>query len=94
MKAGTIYDINNELLRARNEFPMPNPTLVALIEEVGELAKALLECKAGYPAIDSRKVYKEAAQVAAMAIRMMEEGDQNFVAYTPELLHLERDLAR
>lgn len=90
MKATTQIDINLELARARLAFPMPNPTLVALVEEVGELAKALLECQAGYPAIGSRRVYKEACQVAVMAIRMMEEGDQNFIAYTPELLHLDR----
>ena len=83
MKATTIVDIHAELERARIEFPMPNPTFVALCEEVGELAQALLKCKSY---ADSRRVYEEAKQVAVMAIRMMEEGDQNYIAYTPELL--------
>lgn len=93
VKEGTLIDINNELMRARDKFPMPNPTFVALVEEVGELAEALLKCKAGFPDRGSRAVYKEAVQVAVMAIRIMEEGDQNFIAYTPELLHFGRDLA-
>jgi hypothetical protein len=94
VKEQTLIDINNELMHARNEFPMPNPTFAALIEEVGELAQALLKCQIGFAHRGSRAVYDEAKQVAVMAIRIMEEGDQFFMAYTPELLHLDRDLAR
>lgn len=88
MKASTIVKINAELERAREKFPMPNPTFVALVEEVGELAEALLKCKSEFPAVSSRAVYAEALQVATMAIRIMEEGDAHFMAYTPELLNL------
>ncbi len=64
----TIMDIEGEAMRARKLFPDPAGVMTALVEEVGELAKAYLdepwEC-----------VEAEAIQVAAMAIRVLEEGD-------------------
>jgi hypothetical protein len=78
----TLETISTELAHARHKFPMPNPTFVALAEEVGELAQALLKCKP----VDCQKataVYDEAKQVAVMAIRIMEEGDSHFPAYDP-----------
>ena len=63
-----IRDIRNELLRARAKFPGDNVTMLALMEEVGELAKASFEeCR--------DNVRKEAVQVAVMAIRMVLDGD-------------------
>ena len=63
-----IRDIRNELLRARTKFPGDNVTTLALMEEVGELAKATIE----EPAANVRK---EAVQVAVMAIRVVLDGD-------------------
>lgn len=70
----SLLEINLELERARAKFPQPNKNYLALCEEVGELAKALLDCGPG-DRESSMAVYKEAVQVATMAIRLMEEGD-------------------
>lgn len=80
----TKLEIDNELEKARTKFPMPNPTFVALVEEVGELAQALLKCKPGDMEC-AQRVYAEAIQCATMAIRVMEEGDRDFPAYAPYL---------
>lgn len=68
----TMNAIAEEVLEARRKFPTNEHRLAALTEEVGELAKALLEGKR-FP-----ECRKEAMQVAAMAIRFMEEGDADF----------------
>lgn len=61
-------DILAELQRARAKFPGDNVTMLALMEEVGELAKATFE--------ESRdRVRKEAVQVATMAMRVVLDGD-------------------
>lgn len=63
-----IEEIIAELARARAKFPGDNATLAALMEEVGELAKAMME--------ESRHaVRKEAVQVAVMAMRVVLDGD-------------------
>ncbi len=80
----TQLEINAELEQARAKFPMPNPTFVALVEEVGELAQALLKCKSGSPE-HSKRVYEEAIQCAVMAIRVLEEGDRDYPAYVAHL---------
>lgn len=63
-----------ELAVARHKFPTPNPTLAALTEEVGELAKALLHISEGKSG-DWNNVIGEAKQVAALAARIALEGD-------------------
>lgn len=61
-------EISAELRRARAKFPGPDATLAALMEEVGEVAKATVD--------ESReRVRKEAVQVAVMAIRLILDGD-------------------
>lgn len=61
-------EISAELRRARTKFPGPDATLAALMEEVGEVAKATMD--------ESReRVRKEAVQVAVMAIRLILDGD-------------------
>lgn len=40
-----IDDLRNEIAKARAKFPGPNPTIAALTEEVGELAKAMLHIR-------------------------------------------------
>lgn len=57
-----------ELQAARDKFPDPAACMVALTEEVGELAKAMLD-------EPSAAVYLEAVQVATVALRVAVEGD-------------------
>lgn len=61
-------DVEEEVERARIKFPQPNALMTALTEEVGELAKALMDEE--WP-----RVWAEAVQVSAMAQRLAVEGD-------------------
>lgn len=73
--AGSIVaDIINELEKARAKFPSSEASMTALMEEVGELAKAYLD----EPRANIRA---EAIQVATMAIRVALEGDPTLEAY-------------
>ncbi len=63
-----VLQILSELQFAREKFPSPDGLMTALTEEVGEVAKALMD----EPKED---VYREAVQVAAMACRIATEGD-------------------
>ena len=63
-----LSDQFGELQRAREKFPRPNLNMVALVEEVGELAKALLD-------EPYNNVRREAVQVAVMAMRVAVDGD-------------------
>ena len=63
-----LDEVFAEFLRARAKFPHPNPSVAALTEEVGELARAVLS----RPLVEVRA---EAVQVAAMALRIAVEGD-------------------
>ena len=77
----TMQAIEAEVTAARLKFPGNKTQLAALTEEVGELAQALLDLERGET--DADHVQKEAIQVAAMAIRVLEEGDSSFPAYPP-----------
>lgn len=72
----TEYCISAELKFARAKFPGSNLNFPALVEEVGELAQALLDHRYGKKT--SAEVYAEAIQVAVMAIRVAEEGSSEF----------------
>jgi NTP pyrophosphatase (non-canonical NTP hydrolase) len=63
-----------ELQRARAKFPRSDCSLAALTEEVGELAKAMLDEPV-------ERIWKEALQVAAMACRVATEGDPTMADY-------------
>lgn len=63
-----LDEIRAELDRARAKFPGDNVTMLALMEEVGELAKATFE-------EPRENVRKEAVQVAVMAMRVVLDGD-------------------
>ncbi len=70
--------IRDELVAAREAFPGNTHMLCALTEEVGELHQAMMEHdrKQGTSVTE---VLREAVQVAAMAIRVAVEGDENFL---------------
>ncbi|MCY6381084.1 hypothetical protein [Hoeflea prorocentri] len=63
-------EIREELERARAKFPGDGVTMLALMEEVGELAKASFE-------EPRANVRKEAVQVAVMAMRVVLDGDSS-----------------
>lgn len=65
---GFLSEVAAEVDRARAKFPSPAGSMVALMEEVGELARAMLD-------EPDARVRAEAVQVAAMAMRVAEEGD-------------------
>lgn len=86
MKASTADAISLELRRARDKFGESRHQFDALVEEVGELGQALLQLQYEPGKGKTHKdVYKEAVQVAAMAVRVLEEGDSTYPAYIPEL---------
>jgi NTP pyrophosphatase (non-canonical NTP hydrolase) len=74
--------ITDELAAAREAFPGKTHMLAALLEEVGELAQAMIQHdrKQG---TSVHEVLREAVQVAAMAIRLAVEGDDNFLYAFP-----------
>ncbi len=74
--------IRDELAAARTAFPGTTHMLCALVEEVGEVAKAMMEHdrKEG---TSVQEVLREAVQVASMAIRVAVEGDDNFLYEFP-----------
>jgi hypothetical protein len=68
-----VGELIQEVERARTKHPGGKHLTVALMEEVGELAKALLENEG------SDRVREEAIQVACVALRIATEGDTDFV---------------
>lgn len=72
LESDTILALTQEVARARQKHPGNLHLFVALTEEVGELAKALLE---GRP---RKERNAEAIQVATVALRIVEEGDADF----------------
>jgi NTP pyrophosphatase (non-canonical NTP hydrolase) len=68
----TISAIKAEVTRARLKFPGNRFLLAALTEEVGELARALLQRR------PREEWEREAIQVACVAVRIIEEGDATF----------------
>lgn len=73
----TLVSVSQEVARARLRFPNREKLLAALVEEVGELARAMLDCEG------ADRVRSEAEQVACLAIRIIEEGDSDFDEWTP-----------
>lgn len=68
--AGFRAEQRLELERARKKFSATPVTMVALMEEVGELAKACLD-------ETPERIVEEAIQVAVMAQRVATEGDRS-----------------
>jgi hypothetical protein len=67
-----LADTEREIHRAKGLHPSNKHLAVALMEEVGELSKALLE---GH---DPEKIWLEATHVACVATRIATEGDRDF----------------
>ena len=78
----TIIALRAELERARAKFPANAHLFAALGEEVGELARELLE---GGP---RKRIREEAIQVACVALRIAEEGDGDFPESVPPSLRV------
>lgn len=85
-----LRDCLVELAQAKRKFPKATFAMIALMEEVGELAQAKLKLhsavtKEDHPNIRARrhKVYEEATQVVAMVLRVVFEEDLSmFVDYS------------
>ena len=65
--------VKEEVIRAREKFPTTEKLLVALQEEAGEVAKSFLD----YGQF-SHQALEELVQVAAVALRLANEGDTDF----------------
>lgn len=70
------YCLSQEISGSRSKFPKNKYKLAALVEEVGELAQALIDHSRSETTTEH--VFKEAIQVAAMALRIAEEGSAEF----------------
>ena len=69
--------LQDELAFARSRFPSNSQLMEALMEEVGEVARAVLER-------DFDHAKQEALQVACVAMRLATEGDQSWEPSRPE----------
>lgn len=74
--------VRDELVAAREAFPGKTHMLCAMVEEVGELAQAIMQHDR-QQGTSVQEVLREAVQVAAMAIRVAVEGDDNFLYEFP-----------
>ncbi len=74
--------IRDEVKAARDKFPETTHMLAALVEEVGELSQAMMEHDRAQ-GTSVQEVLREAVQVAAMAVRVAVEGDNNFLYEFP-----------
>lgn len=74
-----VRAVQYEIARARKKFPDSQCSAIALMEEVGELAKALLE-------EDWSRVEEEAIQVAVMAQRVAIDGDRSVTEYRDAII--------
>ena len=69
-------DVYEEQGRAKVKFPKADKLLGALMEEVGELAEALLKIEESGESPEN--VYKEAVQVASTAYRLAVLGEADY----------------
>lgn len=74
-----FYCLQHEVLGAESKFPGGDDNLVALSEEVGELANAMLEQKYKTKTEKTNQdVFAECIQIAAMALKIARNGDSSF----------------
>lgn len=76
MNQNILYCVDAELAFARQKFPGNRLMFAALVEEVGELAQALIDHSLGKQTHE--QVFNEAVQVICMALRVAEEGSEEF----------------
>lgn len=79
-----MYCVEAEIQKSRNKFPSNKKILYAVIEESGELVKAMLDLDQGKGTAND--VFKEGVQVIATVIRLLQEGDPDF-SYQPDYEH-------
>ena len=90
-----LNDIVDEVDRAREKFPGNKHMMGAFHEEVGEVAKAMLEREYNaqdHAELDMRldvDVYKECVQAAAMALRVATEGDPEYLYQNPHYRNMD-----
>lgn len=72
-----------EIVTARDEYPMPNLNVYALLEELGEVVEEIINSP-----LDREKLETELIQVAAMAGRVFCEGDPGIDPKDPVLMIL------
>jgi len=68
-----IAELSDELVRARAKFPSGYNLNFAAMEELGELVSAQMQN------LSKDEIRKEAIQVMAMCVRIIEEGDKSLV---------------
>lgn len=68
--------VEKELGKARQKFPSNKHLLHAFAEEAGEVTKAFLDRDQGK--CDEYQVVKELVQTITVAVRLLQEGDQDF----------------
>jgi hypothetical protein len=77
LKPDTLTELGREVERSRTKYPGNEHMLAAIVESTGSLAGALL-CSWGTEGIADNTVRDEALKVAAIALRLFEEGDVTF----------------
>ena len=77
-EAAVYRAVSDELRRARAKHPSSRVTFTALVEEAGEVAKALMD-------EDGFRVREEAVQLAAMAVRLVLDGDDSLQSFRKEV---------
>lgn len=82
VESTAFRDLGIEYIEATTKFPGNNFQFAALIEEVGELAQALMEQTISGK-FTSEQIYKEAIQVATMAMRVAIEGSKEYKYCNP-----------
>ena len=75
MKTATALRLEGRMREARAKHRGNKHLMVALTEEVGELARALLDGES------PERVADEALDVACVALRILEEGDADFIEH-------------
>lgn len=78
-----LFVVRAELGKARQKFPSENLSFVVLLEELDDLAEAILKHRAGL--LPYKEVVREAAQVAAMVIRVVNEVDASLLVDYKEM---------
>ncbi len=80
-----LNNVRNEMERIQEKWPSNENNLAALTEEVGELAKAMLEREyEPKKGIHRGEIYREAVQVAAVALKIALFGDDCFSKSKPD----------